>query len=52
MLFFRWICSYVYLIGYINLVLIIFFFPKILCENDDEVLVTLKEGKLFGEVSN
>ncbi|CAH3024940.1 unnamed protein product, partial [Porites evermanni] len=27
------------------------FFPKILCENDDEVLVTLKEGKLFGEVS-
>ena len=34
----------------INLLLIIYF-PKILCENDDEVLVTLKEGKLFGEVS-
>ena len=27
------------------------FFLQILCENDDDVLVTLKEGKLFGEVS-
>lgn len=39
-----------FFVGYV-LVRFTFFFPKILCENDDEVLVTLKEGKLFGEVS-
>ena len=36
----------------LNLMVVLFVFSlQILCDNDSEVLVTLKEGRLFGEVS-